>query len=60
MKNKLNATKNFIKRHQVAIGMSSTAGICLYMNYRTMKMTDEWLIENSWFNRPCTHEQLGW
>jgi len=46
MKNKLISTKNFVKKHRIALAVTGTTGVCLYMNYRTIKIYDEFLKEH--------------
>jgi hypothetical protein len=56
MKNKLNSTKNFVKKHRVAIAISGTAATCLYLNYRAMEIHNEFLREHGLYEKFYTPE----
>ena len=56
MKNKLTSTKNFVKKHRVAIAVTGTAATCLYLNYRAMEMHNEFLKEHGLYDQFYTPE----
>jgi hypothetical protein len=56
MKNKLTSTKNFVKKHRVAIAITGTVATCLYLNYRAMEMHNEFLKEHGLYDQFYTPE----
>lgn len=44
------SVRNFIKKHRVAIAVTTTAGTCLYVNRVALKQHDDFLKEKGLYN----------
>lgn len=58
MNNALNSTKNFVKKHRVAIAVVVTAATCLTINRYALKQHDAFLKEKGLFDEFYTPEAI--